>query len=165
MRLGWSASARCDPDALALAAGELVRVALGERRIEPHHLEQLGRAAVPARGVRPAIDRERLGDDAPHPHPRVERAERILEDDLHALPGGPELPRGQCDQVTALEADMPGAGLDQSQDEPACRGLAAARLAHQAQRLSARDREAHAVDGARSRDGAARSTRRPRRTA
>jgi hypothetical protein len=43
---------------------------------------------------------------------------------------------------------MPGGGLDQAQDEAAGGGLAAARLAHEAQRLAALEGEAHAVDGA-----------------
>jgi hypothetical protein len=122
-----------------------VREALGKAGIEPHHLEQLSHAATPARDVRLAVDRQRLGDDASDPHPRVERAERILKDDLQALARGPELARRQREKVPPFEADIPRSGLDQPQDEPAGGGLAAARLAHEAQRLARLEVEAYPI--------------------
>jgi len=48
--------------------------------------------------------------------------------------------------VLALEKDLAGRGLDQLDDEPAGRGLAAAGLAHEPQNLAFSDREADAVN-------------------
>src|SRR5216683_937123 len=104
-------------------------------------------SSATSRGVALLVDRERLLDDAPHAHPRIERAERILEDDLHALARGPELVGGERDKVPALEADVPRAWLDQPQDEPPRRGLATTRLADEPQRLTRLEREAHTVHG------------------
>ena len=79
-------------DALALAAGEFVRIAVARRRVEPDFLQRrddalvaLRRASGPARGWQP------FGDDLGDRHARAERAERILEDDLHVAPQRPHL--------------------------------------------------------------------------
>jgi hypothetical protein len=70
---------------LALAAGELVRVAPHLARIELHALHQrrharglLGLARADPEGV------HALGDDVAHAHARVERRHRILEHDLES---------------------------------------------------------------------------------
>ena len=63
MKDGSSASAR-DADALALAAGELVRVALGHVGKEADLGQQLGDALLDARRIRfDPVDRQRLADD------------------------------------------------------------------------------------------------------
>src|SRR6185503_13099922 len=49
--------------------------------------------------------------------------------------------------ILALEPDLARTGFDQAQDAAAGRRLAAARFAHQAQRLALADLEADAVDG------------------
>ena len=71
-----------DADALPLAAAELVRVAVQRVGAEADALEHVD-DAVGALGARRAVDREALADELADPHARVERADRVLEDDLH----------------------------------------------------------------------------------
>ncbi len=71
-----------DRDALPLAAGELVRVALRVRRRQADDAQQLGHALALAPGVQ-AVQRERLGEHVADRHARVQRRVRVLEDDLH----------------------------------------------------------------------------------
>ena len=73
-------------DALALAAGELVRVALGHVGQEAHHARAARRRARGScvRVAGDVVHDQRLAHDVAHLHARVERAERVLEDHLHA---------------------------------------------------------------------------------
>src|SRR5262249_54927152 len=94
-----------------------MRIPLGEGWAEPDHLQQLAdQAPAPCR-VLPAVDFERLGDDAAHAHARIERAERILEDDLHALPCLPQLVGSERHEVPPLEAHMARGGFDEAKDQ------------------------------------------------
>ena len=73
-----------DADALALAAGELVRIVVHLRRPQADLLEQLGDRACSPRAPRgDAVHAQRLADDVARGHARIERGERVLEDDLH----------------------------------------------------------------------------------
>src|SRR5262249_46284046 len=119
-----------------------------EARLEPDHFQQLGDLTPLLRGVGAPVDREWLGDDAADPHARVERRERILKHDLHSLTRGPESRRRERDEIESLEGDVSGRRLDESQQEAAGGGLAAARFTDESQHLAALDREADAVDGA-----------------
>ena len=65
-------------------AGELVGVAVPPRRVEADRLEDLGDAGVVV--ARHVEAHERFADDRRDRHPRVERAERVLEDDLGLPP-------------------------------------------------------------------------------
>src|SRR5262249_18492304 len=53
----------------------------------------------------------------------------------------------QLQHVGAFELDLARRGFDEPQDEPAGRRLAAARLAHESERLALRHRERHARHG------------------
>ena len=123
-----------DADALALAAGELVRVALERRSApQPDRLEQLAR---PARARSPGADAVHAPAARPRCAPtrdaRVERAERVLEHHLHAAPMRPHARRGSRAIVRALEPIDAGIRLAAAtQDRLRERGLAAARLADQ----------------------------------
>ena len=79
-----------DADALALAAGELVRVAARVLRLqtdEVHHPRDL----LPPLGRAPeAVDPQALADAVADRRPRVEARVRVLEDDLHPPPVGLE---------------------------------------------------------------------------
>src|SRR5919201_632744 len=73
-----------DPDALALAARHLMRISVGEFRIETADREELADPSIAPRTI--ALDpvhHDRLGDDIANIHARVQRAVRILEDDLN----------------------------------------------------------------------------------
>ena len=78
---------------------------------------------------------------------RVERRVRVLEDDLHPAPVGPEGGAREAGDVPAVEQDRSRRGVDEPQQQPAHGGLAAARLADQPERLAAPDDEVHAVHG------------------
>ncbi len=75
-----------DADALALTARELVRIAADVRRVEADDPEQV-RDPVALRLARgEVVGLERFGDRRADGHPRIERAVRVLEDDLHPPP-------------------------------------------------------------------------------
>src|SRR4029077_5279779 len=94
-----------------------------------------------------AVDLQRLADDRRHREPRIERRIGVLEDDLHVAAQSPQRLAVEAGDIGALEPDLAGTGLDQPQDAAAGRRLAAARLAHQPERLAGGDVKAHAVDG------------------
>ena len=144
-----------DGDALAHAAGELVRIGvqplLGGGDADPP--ERLRRAVAGRlrRDVLVRLDRlDHLGVDAQH---RVQRRHRILEDHRDALAAQlAQLRLGQADEFAALEADgaaRDAAGLvDEAEHGEPADGLAGAGFSHQPQHLAAIDREADAIDGA-----------------
>ena len=85
-QLGLRREAARDRDPLALAAGELAREAARERRREADEVEQLATFAVASSRSGDAVHAQRLGDRRAHRHARVQRRERILEDDLDPPP-------------------------------------------------------------------------------
>ena len=94
------------------------------------------------------MDVERLTDDALDRLPRVQRRERVLEDDLRLsaqLP--PHLAAPAAGDVLPVKDDGSGGGQRQPNDEPAQGGLAAARLSHQPDGLTGSNLETDAVDG------------------
>ena len=133
-----------DRDALALAAGELVRVFVAVGRRQPDLRQQRAR---PGRAVPPPADdaegADRLGDDVAHPPARVQRGVRVLEDHVH--PPAQVRLRAGGGQRLALEADFAGARRVEPHGEARDGRLAAAGLADQRQRRAARDGEGHGV--------------------
>ncbi len=142
-----------DTDALALAAGELMRDNCPSAPAQAHSLEQLGDLrsfALPA--ADDAVHPQRLGHDVAGRHARIERGERILEDDLHLPPVGPQFrscpgsvmsvpPMRMCrrsDRSAAARCGRPST----------CRS----RIRRRAQAFRLADREADAIDRV---DGAA----------
>ena len=75
-----------DRDALPLAARELVRVAAGEGRVEPHVLERLAHAVSARLAAQPEEQLQRTTHDLVHALARVERGIRVLEDELDLAP-------------------------------------------------------------------------------
>ena len=91
------------------------------------------------------VDAQGLGDDLADGHPRVERAVRILEDDLDPPPHRPQLDLSELRQVAALE-DHLAAGRPLELEDAAARGrLAAAGLTHEPEGLAPANGEADAV--------------------
>ena len=135
-----------DADALALPAGELVRVAPGVERLEPDHLEELGDALLALGRRHHVVQHQRLGENLADGHARVERRERVLEDQLHLAAQGAEGGLAQGGDIVAVEDDAAGGRLDQPHHEPPDRRLAAAGLADERQRLAGAEHEGHAVD-------------------
>ncbi len=140
-----------DADALPLAAGQLVRVALGVLGLQPDHVEQGAHARRATRARGEPVHADRLADDAPDRHARVQRRVRVLEDDLRLAPERQQRAGRQRGDVLAVEDDASAGRLDGAQHEAAGRRLAAPALAHQPERLARLDREADAVDRAHER--------------
>ena len=135
-----------DADALALAARELVRVAIELAAVSPtrRSTSTTRRARRPRRA--PADASKRLADDVAHGHARVQRRERILEHHLNVAPKArsPAVDSAAVSRPsTATEPEVTGT----SQDRARQRGLAAAGFADDAERLTRGEREIDAVDG------------------
>src|SRR5690606_31327424 len=133
-----------DHHALALAARELVRVAIdpGLRLGDTHPPQQVDgpRARLGAR--RHAMAGVYLGDLAAHRVHRVQVGQRVLEDhrDTAAVDGAPGLV-AQAREVHALEVDrprddIPGRAIDQAHHRAGADALARAALAQDHQRLA-----------------------------
>ena len=136
-----------DADALPLAAGEFVREAvrgLGRQADEPEEFAGAaqGRFGIFALGDRP------LGDDLADPPARIERRVGILEHHLDPSPVRAELTLRQGSERHVADLDAAGIRLDETQHAAPDRGFAGAGFAHEAERLAAADREAHAFGGA-----------------
>jgi hypothetical protein len=129
-----------DADALALAAGELVRVAL----------QRLGREADDAHQLLRARDRLApreaeihwpLDDGLAHGAARVERAVGVLEHDLDVAAMGAQPRLGQPGDVLSVDQHRAGGRVDQPHHAARDRGLARAGLADHPQRLLRADVE------------------------
>ena len=106
-----------DRHALALAARQLVRVAVGEPVGGQADVGQ--RPVDPRRvlGGRHLCDHQRLAHDRAHAHARVERLVRVLEDHLHALPQRPQL--GAAVHRLAVDLDLAAGGAAPARASPA----------------------------------------------
>ena len=134
-------------DALALAAGELVRKALHLGAAEAHPLEQLRDPFLPFGGAAEAVNPQQLAHDVARRHARIERGIRVLEDDLHLAAHRAHVGLAEIGHVAAVEADRALGRVDQPEHGAPDGGLAAAGLADQPERLAGADMEAHAIDG------------------
>ena len=152
--LGLAGERHGDHDALAHAAGELVRIVVhAPLRVgdvdQPQHL---GGAHHRLLGRQLLVQGDHLGDLVAHRVDRVERGHRLLEDDGD-LAGADlvHLVLVERDQVPALPQDLAGLEaarrhVDQLQDRARRHGLAAARFAHHAHGLAAVDVQVDAID-------------------
>jgi hypothetical protein len=134
-------------DALALAAGELGRVAVVVLGVEPDQLHQLLHPASARRSGADPIDGQRVADDRADPPVGVERPVGVLEDHLELAPVGPQLPAGKVGDVMPVEDHPAGGERVQAGGAARQRGLAAAGLPHQAESLPPVDLQADPVDG------------------
>ena len=127
-----------DPDALALAAGELVRIPVHVVGVEADALQQLlGALQPPLPGRDVGVHRPALGHDVADRHARVQRAVRVLEDDLDLAAVPLEGPAAHLGDVLTLVADRAAGRLLQRDQQLRDRRLAAAGLADHADRLTA----------------------------
>ena len=123
-----------------------MRVAVHRRGVEPdlgHHLgDQLALVAP----LVDLVDRKPLTDDLETGHPRAERAEGVLKDDLHVGAQPAQLLGRPFAQVLTAEGHLPFRA-DEPHDRQRRRGLARAAFADDAQGLARADRQAGVVDG------------------
>ncbi len=141
-----------DADALALPAGELVRIAPGMFGQQADDFQQLAPARGARRGVADLVHPQRLGQDFADGHARIERGVGVLEDDLHVPAQPAQLVLVEVGDLLALEAHRARRRVHQAQDQASGGRLAAAGFADQRQRLAAGDLEADVLDGAHEAD-------------
>ena len=137
-----------EADPLPAPAVELVRVALG---VAPGQAALLHDVEHPllelARGYAAAGQlAQRLGYELEHGHPRVQAAVGVLEDHLHVPVQLLHAPPPVFQYALAAEEHVAAAGLLEPEHAAPERGLAAARLAHDAQGAPAAYAEVHALD-------------------
>ena len=145
-QLGRQRERARDHDALALAAGELVRIARGVLRLQPDQHEQLLDAARERRAAQHAAHQQRLADALADRHLRIERRVRVLEDDLHVALRVAQRRAVEPVEVRAEKIDLAGGRAHDAERRVAGGRLAAAAFADQREGLAGLDREAHAVD-------------------
>ena len=135
-----------DADALPLAARELVRIAV---QVVAAHAHRFHQRLYPLLAVRELVDQQVLAHHLAHRHARVQRRERILEDHLHPAPHLEHALARQCQQVRhrSVHAVAHGAigGAFQANERASQGALAAAALAHQAERLAPANGQVDAV--------------------
>src|SRR3546814_18125984 len=85
--------------------------------------------------------------DVPDPATRVERRDRVLEDHLEARPGLAELLATELREVGPVEEHLAAGRLRELHDGATRRGLAAAGLADEPERLALDDVDADPGDG------------------
>ena len=136
-----------DADALALTAGELVRIAVDHMRRQAGSGQHVPDARPDLGSVEVRLVRDqRLGDDVAYGHARTERGKRVLEHDLHAAPLLAQPFRVESREVLAEPDDAARARLDQTEHGAAECRLAAAGFADDAERLAGMQLEAYAID-------------------
>jgi hypothetical protein len=117
----------------------------GKGGVEVDNIEQVFDALLDLLPGCDVMDHERLTDDVGYRHARVQAGIRILEDHLHLAAHLAEFLALQVHQVHAFEFHRAGGRAVQLQDRPTGGGLATARLANQAQGLTALDIEADTI--------------------
>ena len=114
--------------------------------LRPDELEQLLHPlASSALGQHVGVDLVRFTDDVADRHARVQRGVRVLEDDLDVAPKLPHRRALLGVDVDAVEGELARGRLLQPHQHPAEGRLAAARLAHDAERLALVQVEGDAV--------------------
>ncbi len=141
-----------DGDALALTAGELVRVPVGVFGAQSDLGEQFLDARADGGAAGPAVQLDRLGDDLTDGHARVERGRGVLEDQVEVLAQRTHRAAGQVGDVGAVHPDGAARGFVEAYGATADGRLPAAGLPDQADDLTPADGDRDPVDGT---DGAA----------
>lgn len=91
------------------------------------------------------VNNQRLFQNIDHTLARVQRGIRILKNHLHLFAQAVEIVLPVALDVFSLKFDLPRGSCFQPAQGSAQRGLSAAGLAHQAQCLTRKDRQIHAV--------------------
>ena len=124
-----------DGNALALAAGEHVRVALGKFRAQAHTLEHGAGALTSLRFAQCRIDGQRRLQRGANFLAWIERTKRVLEHQLHGFAQGLAFVIGAVRDVGPTDAQLAAARVLDQRNHARQGGLAAARLAHHGQGL------------------------------
>ena len=144
-----------DRHPLALAARELVRVALDAPAAQPDALEQVGREALLIALLDQPVHQGRFGDGGADSQPRVERGVRVLVDHLDRAPHRAQLGALGGEHVGAVEGHRSLVRPVEADDAPGQGRLAAAGLADHAERLPWSELDVDVVEGGEHRRRAA----------
>ena len=125
-QLGPQGQGPGDPDALPLAAGELVRVAVVVLGVEADEFEQFLHVAFDPAGHLDVLQPERGAYDPSDRVPGVERRVGVLEDHLDLAPQRAHLALTQVRDVVAVDHDLAAGRLVQPDQQAAGGGLPAA---------------------------------------
>ena len=98
------------------------------------------------------VDHQRLAHNPFDRHARIQRGERILEDDLNMRPDMHQLFAGQFFQVDPsqlriIKPDFATGGIQQAHDGSGGGGLSAAAFTHQSQGFALLDKQVDPIDG------------------
>ena len=129
-------NAACDAHALALTAGELMRIAAQLRFRQADHLEELTDTLPALLARSDAVDLKRLEHCLLKRHARIERIVRVLKDDLHLAPDALQLLGVHFVNIPSLIVDGALRRLNQAQHRLGKRTLAAARFTDEAKGLA-----------------------------
>src|SRR5262249_18404639 len=135
-----------DADALALTAGELVRIAAGVLRPEAHESQELAYPRLERRALEQPSHQQGLAHAVADAPLRIEGGVGILEHDLHLALDAAELLALEPGELMPIEADAAARRLDHPKHGIAGRRLAAAALTHEREGLAGADAEIDAVD-------------------
>ena len=135
-----------DADALPLAAGELMGVAVGVLGVKTHLGHQVQNFLRPLLfiGVH-VVNIQRLSDDVRHGHPGVQGRIGVLKHHSRLFAVLQQILFGF--DLFAVKENLAGGGFIQVQQGPPHGGFAAAGFTHQAQGLPPVDGEGHVVHG------------------
>jgi hypothetical protein len=123
-----------------------VRVSLHRVVAEADLVEQAAYRVDPLLRGADLRDVERLGDDLPDPHAGIQRGVRVLEHELKVAAQDAELSALDGAEIGPVEQDLTARRDLEPDPHAAKRGLAAARLADQPERLAAADPQVHIGD-------------------
>src|SRR5271165_4224067 len=115
-----------NPNALTLAAAELVRVAPQGGGVESYSAQRFGGVLTACRAAVAAVDGQRFADGLLNRHSGIERAERVLEDNLHVAAQAAQFRSAGAQNVVAVEKYLAGVRLDQPQQHASQSALARA---------------------------------------
>src|SRR5581483_8817513 len=103
--------------------------------LEPDEPEELGDATRSGPAIPLLVHAQRLGDDVPDRHPRIERGVRILEHDLELAPKAAQRGTSLGRQLLTPEPHRARRRLHELEHRSPQRRPAASRLADDAERL------------------------------
>ena len=145
--LGLKGERPGDADALPLAPGKLVRVAIQVGRVEAHfHQDFLDAVAAFGFGS-DTVDPQPFLDDPADGHAGIQGAERILKDDLHIAAELPQRRARAVGDVFAAKVNRAARRFVQAQQRAADRRFAAAAFADESQRFAGLDGERDVIHG------------------
>ena len=146
--LGPGAEGARDRDPLLEPARELARAQRQVPVLQPHRGDQLFQPVAQGRSREPGQPGQRTADQAAHRMPAVKRRVGVLEHDLERAQGLPRPPpRVRAERGAVQGDDRALVRRYEPEQDARQRGLAAARLAHQPERLASPDGQVHSGQG------------------